>query len=61
MPKLDDGLVATRSSLSTKVQSQIQDRQIRVTWKKKDDLQTVIQFLRSKDFGIALAFRNFRD
>jgi uncharacterized protein YajQ (UPF0234 family) len=35
--------------------------QIRVTWIKRDDLQTVIQFLRSKDFGIALALRYFRD
>jgi cyclic-di-GMP-binding protein len=44
-----------------KVQSQIQDRQIRVTGKKKDDLQAVIQFLRGKDFGVGLAFRNFRE
>jgi cyclic-di-GMP-binding protein len=45
----------------SKVQSQIQDRQIRVTGKKRDDLQAVIQFLRSKDFGVGLGFRNFRD
>src|SRR6266705_6191103 len=44
-----------------KVQSQLQDRQIRVTGKKKDVLQTVIQFLRSRDFGIATNFKNFRD
>lgn len=44
-----------------KVQSTLQDRQIRVTGKKKDDLQAVIQFLRGKDFGVGLAFRNFRD
>jgi cyclic-di-GMP-binding protein len=44
-----------------KVQSALQERQIRVTGKKKDDLQTVIQFLRNKDFGVALAFKNFRD
>jgi uncharacterized protein YajQ (UPF0234 family) len=48
-------------SQSFKVQSQLQDRQIRVTGKKKDDLQTVIQFLRSRDFGVATGFRNFRD
>ncbi len=44
-----------------KVQSQLQDRQIRVTGKKKDDLQAVIQFLRGRDFGVATNFKNFRD
>jgi cyclic-di-GMP-binding protein len=44
-----------------KVQSQLQDRQIRVTGKKKDDLQTVIQFVRDRDFGVAANFKNFRD
>jgi cyclic-di-GMP-binding protein len=43
------------------VQCQLQDRQIRVSGKKKDDLQTVIQLLRKKDFGVALNFKNFRD
>lgn len=46
---------------SFKVQSQLQERQIRVTGKKRDDLQAVIAFLRSRDFGVALAFENFRD
>ena len=44
-----------------KVQSALQDRQIRVTGKKRDDLQAVIQFLRTRDFGVALDFTNFRD
>ena len=44
-----------------KVQSQLQDRQIRVTGKKKDDLQAVIQFVRGRDFGVATNFKNFRD
>ena len=44
-----------------KVQNQLQDRQIRVTGKKKDDLQQVIAFVRSKDFGVATSFKNFRD
>jgi uncharacterized protein YajQ (UPF0234 family) len=44
-----------------KVQSQLQDRQIRVTGKKRDDLQAVIQFVRSRDFGVATDFKNFRD
>ena len=44
-----------------KVQSQLQDRQIRVSGKKKDHLQAVIQFVRSRDFGVATNFKNFRD
>lgn len=44
-----------------KVQSSLQDRQIRVSGKKRDDLQAVIQFLRGKDFAVALNFKNFRD
>ncbi|MCS7009235.1 MAG: YajQ family cyclic di-GMP-binding protein [Chthoniobacterales bacterium] len=48
-------------ALNLKVQSTLQDRQIRVSGKKKDDLQTVIAALRSQDFGIALQFTNFRE
>ena len=44
-----------------KVQSQLQDRQIRVTGKKKDELQSVIQFVRGKNFEVATSFKNFRD
>src|SRR2546421_448056 len=44
-----------------KVQSQLQDRQIRVTGKKRDDLQAVIAFVRSRDFGVATNFKNFRE
>ncbi len=44
-----------------KVQCALQDREIRVTGKKKDDLQAVIQFARSRDFGVSLAFKNFRE
>ncbi len=46
---------------SFKVQNQLQDRQIRVTGKKRDDLQAVIQFIRSRDFGVTTGFKNFRD
>ena len=48
-------------SQNLKVQSQLQDQQIRVTGKKKDDLQAVIQFVRGRDFGVATNFKNFRD
>ncbi len=44
-----------------KVQSTLQERQIRVTGKKRDDLQEVIAFVKSKDFGVATGFQNFRD
>ena len=44
-----------------KVQSSLQDRQVRVTGKSRDDLQAVIAFCRSKDFEVGLGFGNFRD
>lgn len=44
-----------------KVQSTLQERQIRVTGKKRDDLQEVIQFVRGTDFDVATSFTNFRD
>lgn len=44
-----------------KVQSTLQERQIRVTGKKRDDLQEVIQYVRGKDFEVATSFTNFRD
>jgi uncharacterized protein YajQ (UPF0234 family) len=43
------------------VQSQTQGEQIRVTSKKRDDLQSVIAALKEEDFGIPLQFENFRD
>ncbi|MFF5175236.1 YajQ family cyclic di-GMP-binding protein [Micromonospora sp. NPDC000089] len=42
------------------VQAQIQGDQLRVTGKKKDDLQAVIALLKGEDFGIALQFDNYR-
>ncbi|WP_224389266.1 YajQ family cyclic di-GMP-binding protein [Pseudonocardia sp. ICBG1293] len=42
------------------VQAQIQGDQLRVSGKKKDDLQAVIALLKSRDFGIALQFTNYR-
>lgn len=44
-----------------KVQSQLQDEQVRVTGKNKDDLQAAIRLLRSADVGLDLQFTNFRD
>lgn len=42
------------------VQAQIQGDQLRVTGKKKDDLQAVIAMLKESDFGVALQFANYR-
>jgi uncharacterized protein YajQ (UPF0234 family) len=42
------------------VQAQIQGDQLRVTGKKKDDLQAVIGMLKQADFGVALQFTNYR-
>jgi cyclic-di-GMP-binding protein len=43
------------------VSSQTQGDQVRVTGKKRDDLQAVIAALKGEDFGIPLQFKNFRD
>ncbi|MFL6589431.1 MAG: YajQ family cyclic di-GMP-binding protein [Chthoniobacterales bacterium] len=67
--KIQQGLEGTKAkeiilaikSQGFKVQSQLQDRQIRVTGKKRDDLQEVIAFVRGRDFGVATNFKNFRD
>ena len=42
-------------------QSQTQGEQVRVTAKKRDDLQAVIAACKEHDFGIPLQFGNFRD
>jgi len=44
-----------------KVQAQVQDDQVRVTGKKRDELQEVIQALRAADFRRPLQFVNMRD
>ena len=44
-----------------KVQTAIQGDQVRITGKKRDDLQEVIAFLQKEDIGLPLQFNNFRD
>jgi len=44
-----------------KVQAAIQGDAVRVSGKKKDDLQQCIAALRQQDFGIELQYENFRD
>jgi len=43
-----------------KVQVSIQGDQVRVTGKKKDDLQSIMGLLRETDLGIAMQFTNYR-
>lgn len=43
------------------VNHQVQGDQLRVSGKKRDDLQTAIQAIRDHDFAIPLQFTNFRD
>jgi cyclic-di-GMP-binding protein len=43
------------------ISSQTQGDQVRVSGKKRDDLQAVIAGLRVEDFGIPLQFENFRE
>jgi uncharacterized protein YajQ (UPF0234 family) len=44
-----------------RVQASIQSDQVRVSGKDRDNLQSVIQLLKGKDFGIELQFENFRN
>ncbi len=43
------------------VSSQTQGEQVRVTSKKRDDLQAVMTLLKGADLGVPLQFNNFRD
>jgi len=44
-----------------KVQAAIQGEEVRVTGKKRDDLQEAMQVVRSADLGQPFQFKNFRD
>ena len=43
-----------------RVQASIQEKQVRVAGKNRDDLQAIIALLKGKDLGIALQFTNYR-
>jgi len=53
-------IVKIIKELNLKVQSSIQDEQVRVTGKKIDDLQAVIQTLNAQDLGIPLQYVNMK-
>lgn len=54
-------IIKSIKALNLKVQATQQDRQIRVTGNKRDDLQEVMAHLRAANFEVSLSFKNFRD
>ena len=67
--KLVQGIASDKAKMITKkirdegpkgVQAQIQGDQLRVSGKKRDDLQAVIALLKDADLDIALQFTNYR-
>lgn len=54
-------IIAVIKESKIKVQAQIQDDQVRVTGKNRDDLQATIQLLKGKDLEVEMQFVNFRD
>jgi uncharacterized protein YajQ (UPF0234 family) len=54
-------LVASLKQAKLKVEAQISGDKLRVTGKKRDDLQSAIALLRKSDIDLPLQFENFRD
>ena len=54
-------IIAVIKESKIKVQAQIQDEQVRVTGKNRDDLQEAIALLKGKDLDIEMQFVNFRE
>jgi len=54
-------IVALVKASGLKVQAAIQGEAVRITGKKRDDLQAAMQRIRGGDLGIPLQFQNFRD
>ncbi len=54
-------LVKQIKTAKLKVQTAIQGDKLRVTGKKRDDLQSVIAMLKETDIGLPLQYENFRD
>ncbi|MBC8520284.1 MAG: YajQ family cyclic di-GMP-binding protein [Gammaproteobacteria bacterium] len=54
-------IVKTIKQSKIKVQAAIQGEKVRVTGKKRDDLQAVMSLLREEKFSVPLQFDNFRD
>ena len=54
-------IVALIKDAKLKVQAAIQGEQVRITGKKRDDLQEAIALLRGQELGMPLQYENFRD
>lgn len=54
-------LVKKIKDAKLKVQASIQENQVRISGKQKDDLQTVMTMVRALEFPLPLNFNNFRD
>jgi uncharacterized protein YajQ (UPF0234 family) len=54
-------IVKSLKESGLKVQAQIQGDKVRVSGKKRDDLQEAIALLRKAELGVPLQFENFRD
>ncbi|NII54873.1 YajQ family cyclic di-GMP-binding protein [Luteibacter sp. SG786] len=54
-------IVAKIKEAKLKVEAQINGEKVRVTGKKRDDLQTAMALLRKADIEVPLQFENFRD
>ena len=54
-------MVKALKTAKVKVQAQVQGEQLRVTGKKRDDLQQAIALLKAEDWHLPLSFTNFRD
>ena len=54
-------IVKDLKEFSKKIQSSIQDESIRVSSKKRDELQDAISFLKEKNYKVFLNYGNFRD
>ena len=54
-------IVAALKDAKLKVEAQINGDKLRVTGKKRDDLQAAMALLRAKEFELPLQFENFRD
>ena len=59
--KLGKEIVKAIKDAKLKVQTSIQGDELRVTGKKRDDLQEAIAHLRKAELGVPLQFENFRD
>ena len=59
--EISKNIVKDLKEFSKKLQSSIQNESIRVTSKKRDELQESITFLKSKNYNVHLNYGNFRD